>query len=97
MPVDASLQEIELAVRQGVESVIREFTHKNICELLLSQLAIPGATPDELKEARTALEPALDSLPVGSSGQQIKTVVLEALRPLCQRIVLREEQNCANT
>ena len=91
-PEDASLEEIQFAVHQAVEPVIREFAHKSMCERIVSQLAIPGATPDELKQAQAALRPALDSLHVGCSAQQIQAVMLEVLSPLCQHIDLRQYQ-----
>ncbi len=92
LPKDASLEEVELAARQAVDLVIREFAHKRTCERIVAQLAIPGATSDELEEVRETLRLRLASLSVGASMEQFKKVILEVLSPVCERIDLRKDQ-----
>lgn len=92
LPEVASPEEIDFAVHRAVDPVIREFAHKRTCERMVTQLAIPGATSDELDDVRGTLRLRLTSLSVGSSMEQFKAVILEVLSPLCQRVNLRQDQ-----
>lgn len=87
----ATMEEVEAAAQHASMPLVRGFEHFRACQKFTSRLQVRGASPDEMDEAREVVGRVCEGLPAGASERQMAAAADEALEPLRQRILVREE------
>jgi hypothetical protein len=85
--------EMQETAKQAVQPVVQEYEHDEACKLILACVNLPGATSEELQDARDATKEALAELPIGAGQRQLEEARDLALAPIQKRIEEREERN----
>ena len=87
----ASYNEMEAAVVQAVQPMIREHSHKEACNRILGRVYIFDSTAEEHQAAKDAVRRALAALPIGAESKELERAELGALAPYKAAVARREE------
>jgi hypothetical protein len=88
---EATAAEMKLAAGQAVLPMLRDYEHHHTCQRLLQGIHLPGATREELEQARTAAKQALCSLSAGTSLKKLEEAKQSVLVKVAARIAQREK------
>jgi hypothetical protein len=91
----ASLEEVKMAAKQAVASLVQEFEHGTVCAQMVKDvwMKLSGATSEECEQGRDAVRAALAKLPVGASKNEMERVRENALGPTRVNIAARHDRN----
>jgi hypothetical protein len=89
---EASYSEMETAVVQAVQPMIREYKHQQACQRIVENIYIFDATREEREAATEAVRKALAALPIGADSRQFERAQQAALAPYKAAVAARKER-----
>jgi hypothetical protein len=89
---EASYHEMETAVVQAVQPMIREHEHQEACQRIARRVYIFDATREEEEAAKQAVRKALAALPIGAEPKQLEKAGETAVAPYKAAVAKRKEK-----
>ena len=90
---EASCNEMETAVVQAVQPMIREYEHQYACQRIVRRVYIFDATREEEDAAKKAVRKALAALPIGAEPKQLEKAGEAAVAPYKAAVAKRKERD----
>jgi excisionase family DNA binding protein len=88
---EATAEEMRLAAEQAISPVVREYEHHQVCQRLLEWIHLPGATREDLEQAKATIQRAFSSFPVGTPRKKLEQAKQSVLDKFAVRIAQREK------
>jgi hypothetical protein len=89
---EASYHEMETAVVQAVQPMIREHEHQEACQRIVRRVYIYDATQEEEEAAKEAVRKALAALSIGAEPKQLEKAGEAAVAPHKAAVAKRKER-----